>query len=281
MDGRPKSAASLVAVGGVNTRSGGLPLRRSVLVLGSILLAGALAVFLVSRAQAGVSRPAPSALHVNPFPGTPDAAANSSIIFSSLTRASELWSVTVRGSRSGLHRGVTEALPQGSGVAFVPSHPFTPGERVQVIAHLSSPAAGTASGDPGATRLAFSFGVVVPAASPPAPSDPAGPAASASTASSASYLSFRSAPKLHPTKVNLPSDPDTTSGDIFISPDHTLQRGPIILNSLGQLVWFMPVAGKVSNFAVQSYQGKPVLTFWEGPNQSGKDGYDVIMDSSY
>src|SRR5579884_3004111 len=42
---------------------------------------------------------------------------------------------------------------------------------------------------------------------------------------------FHSAPNLHPTVVNMSSDPDTASGDIFISPDHTSQNGPMILNS--------------------------------------------------
>jgi hypothetical protein len=46
-------------------------------------------------------------------------------------------------------------------------------------------------------------------------------------------------------------------------------------------VWFLPVPGKVSNLELQSYQGKPVLTYWEGPTTNGKNGYDVIMNSSY
>jgi hypothetical protein len=276
----PKSTASLLAVGGVTTRSGGLRLRRLALLLVGIGLAAVLAVGLVSRAQAGVSRHGPPALHVNPFPGTPDAASNSSIIFSSLTSTSQLRSLTVRGSRSGVHGGRLQMLPNHGGVAFVPGRPFAPGERVRVIARLSSPAAGTASGDPGATRLTFSFGVLVEPAASRSRSDPS-PSAHAS--SSPPVKSFHSAPDLHPTVVDVSSDPDTSSGDIFISPDHTSQMGPMILNSQGQLVWFLPIdGGKASNFAVQTYQGKPVLTWWQGPNaDNGKDGFDVIMNSSY
>src|SRR5579864_2468196 len=76
------------------------------------------------------------ALHVVPFPGTPDASPNSPVIFSSV-RPAELTSVTVNGSSSGLHTGHIAALPDGAGTAFVPYHPFTPGEQVQVVAGLS------------------------------------------------------------------------------------------------------------------------------------------------
>jgi hypothetical protein len=172
-----------------------------------------------------------------------------------------------------------ETLPQGAGVEFVPRRPFMPGERVDVIAHLSSPAAGTALGDPGATKLTFFFGVGMPAATAQTVADGSPSARSASGGST--VKSFKSAPNLHPTVVSVSHDPDTKSGDIFISPDHTQQRGPMILNRQGQLVWFLPVAGKASNFAVQSYQGKRVLTWWQGPHQNGKDGFDVIMNSSY
>lgn len=82
----------------------------------------------------------------------------------------------------------------------------------------------------------------------------AGVSRHARSASTGPTKSFHSAPDLHPTVVSVSHDPDTSSGDIFISPDHTQQRGPMILNSAGQLVWFLPVAGKASNFAVQTYR---------------------------
>jgi hypothetical protein len=253
---------------------------RALLVLAGLVLAAAAAVILVPRARAGVpggSAHGSPALDVIPFPGTPDAAANSSIIFSSLT-TSEVRSVIVRGSRSGVHRGHLQMLPQGAGTEFVPLRPFTPGERVRVIAHLNSRAAGTASGDSGATLLRFSFGVGVLAANAPPPPDGL-PAATAARHGPPSR-SFHSAPDLHPTAVSVSRDPDTTSGDIFIAPDHTAQRGPMILNAQGQLVWFLPVRGKAYNFAVQRYQGHRVLTWWQG-HRGGADGEDVIMGHSY
>src|SRR5947209_12451219 len=104
-------------------------------------------------------------LRVNPFPGTPDASPQSEIIFSALAQ-SDLASVTVVGSRSGRHTGHLITLPDHAGAAFVPDRPFTPGEHVRVMAALTSPQAGTASGPPGATHLTFSFSVLVPVAMP-------------------------------------------------------------------------------------------------------------------
>lgn len=111
-------------------------------------------------------------LHVIPFPGTPDASPITQVIFSSLV-PSEVRSVRVVGSLSGRHAGHLVWLPDGSGTAFVPDHPFITSETVKVRALLRSTAAGTASGAPGARRLSFSFGIAAPATgSIPAPSQP-------------------------------------------------------------------------------------------------------------
>jgi hypothetical protein len=227
-----------------------------------------------SLSAAGPHRGAPAvALRVIPFPGTPDVASGSSVVFSALSPA-QLRSVTVTGSRSGHHGGRLESLPHGAGTAFVPRTPFRAGERVRVVARLSSRSAGTASGDPGATRLGFSFQVASPAKSAPAPSD-GPPLASAAGAN----RHFHSKPNLHPPTVSASSDPDTTSGDMFLTPAHTHQKGPMILNSQGQLVWFHRVPHVAFNLEVQSYHGHPVLTWWQG--QYGGGGQDVIVGRSY
>jgi hypothetical protein len=214
-------------------------------------------------------------LHVIPFPGTPDASPGSPIIFSSLTRG-QLRSVIVTGSRSGAHGGRLEALPDASGTEFVPRRPFAPGERVHVSAALRTPAAGTASGDQGSTGLRFSFAVAITRTGVPAPSDGSLPPAAAV----ASSHSFHSEPGLHPPAVSASSDPDTQSGDIFLTPAHTHQKGPMILNSRGQLVWFRPVTHAVAfNLELQSYRGRPVLTWWQG--RYGKGGEDLIVNRSY
>jgi len=63
-------------------------------------------------------------------------------------------------------------------------------------------------------------------------------------------------------------------GYIFIAPKlgHTAQ-GPEIVDGQGRPVWFHP-GGEATDFRVQSYLGKPVLTWYQG-------GVDYIVDSSY
>jgi hypothetical protein len=82
-------------------------------------------------------------------------------------------------------------------------------------------------------------------------------------------------------------DPDSNSGDIFVTPRLsyqrmlTIQSGPMILNSQGQLVWFRNVPGGLAmNLEVQRYQGRPVLTWWQG-TPDWRVSEDVVADSSY
>ncbi|HEX5309621.1 MAG TPA: MFS transporter [Solirubrobacteraceae bacterium] len=64
------------------------------------------------------------------------------------------------------------------------------------------------------------------------------------------------------------------------------QSGPLILDGKLQPVWFEPVPEKVvaSNLAMQSYEGKPVLSWWQGlVTNTGQtlSGEDVIVDQHY
>jgi hypothetical protein len=232
-------------------------------------------------------------LHVVPFPGTPDASPSSAVIFSAL-RPWELRSVTVTGSQSGGHRGRLEALPANAGTEFVPDLPFTAGETVRVSAHLSSVGAGAAEGDPGSSHLSYSFTVAVPVASlglDPGRS-PRKDLEAQSWMSTTGYgptQSFHSEPDLHPPVVTVTSNPDRSSGDIFLNPERSPQIGPMILNSSGQVIWFHPVSNPspydlTGNLAVQRYHGKPVLTWWQGLVVGGvitRPSYDVIMNRAY
>ena len=91
-----------------------------------------------------------------------------------------------------------------------------------------------------------------------------------------------------PAAVSFGADPDHSSGDIFLTPRNGYQRrvnfwrGPEIVDSLGQLVWFHPLpAGELANnLEVQHYQGQPVLTWWQG-TESGGQAEDVVMDGNY
>jgi Arylsulfotransferase (ASST) len=66
------------------------------------------------------------------------------------------------------------------------------------------------------------------------------------------------------------------------------QQGPLIIDRRGEVVWFRHAAdgGYATNLNVQSYRGKPVLTWWESgklatSNMSIGAGAAYIADSSY
>src|SRR6185503_13447273 len=62
------------------------------------------------------------------------------------------------------------------------------------------------------------------------------------------------------------------------------QTGPMIMDNRGEVVWFKPLNTRgVTDFRVQHYLGKPVLTWWRGhvSNMGVGDGWYVIYDTSY
>ncbi|HUN32827.1 MAG TPA: arylsulfotransferase family protein [Trebonia sp.] len=75
---------------------------------------------------------------------------------------------------------------------------------------------------------------------------------------------------------------------VFLTPKGYPSTGPgqpglMIVDRRGGLVWFSPSNGLTQmDLNVQSYQGKPVLTWWEGKVIDGYgQGQAVIADSSY
>jgi EmrB/QacA subfamily drug resistance transporter len=109
--------------------------------------------------------------------------------------------------------------------------------------------------------------------------------------------SFVSAPNLHPPVVkHTPGRPTAGTpapGYILTANFYNLsyppiigQSGLLILDNELQPVWFQPVPEKVvaSNLATQSYQGKPVLSWWQGlVTNTGQteSGEDVVVDQHY
>ena len=77
----------------------------------------------------------------------------------------------------------------------------------------------------------------------------------------------------------------TSPGYIFIAPKMVVaQAGPMIMDNRGEVVWFKPLNTRgVTDFRVQQYRGKPVLTWWRGhlSNVGVGDGWYVIYDTSY
>ena len=80
-------------------------------------------------------------------------------------------------------------------------------------------------------------------------------------------------------------------GSMFVSPKKVfgarkrpgLQSGPLILDNRAEPVWFAPLSdGNVSDFRVQSYRGRPVLTWWQGRQVLGSgEGIIQMVDSAY
>jgi hypothetical protein len=96
------------------------------------------------------------------------------------------------------------------------------------------------------------------------------------------------APSTPPPVSILTSSPLVAQGgDFFISPfgdASTYANGPEIVNSQGNVVWFQPVpAGEeASDFRVQTYNGQPVLTWWQGTGLGGlASGTDYIYNDHY
>ncbi len=96
------------------------------------------------------------------------------------------------------------------------------------------------------------------------------------------------APSSPPPLSILTSSPFVAQGgDFFISPfgdTSTYANGPEIVNSQGNVVWFQPVpAGQeASDFRVQTYNGQPVLTWWQGTGLGGlASGTDYIYNDHF
>ncbi len=109
--------------------------------------------------------------------------------------------------------------------------------------------------------------------------------------------SFVSAPGLHPPKLQTDAKTQTSklaAGNILVdnfpnltaSGPMTGEGGPIILDNKLQPVWVYPVGTNVTstNLRQQSYNGKPVLTFWTGvvtETGASTSGQVNIVDNHY
>src|SRR5829696_2819271 len=110
------------------------------------------------------------------------------------------------------------------------------------------------------------------------------PLQDASAAPVGGASAFRSRPDLSPPVVEVATRAhDAAPGYIFVAPEEggAAQGGSLILDDSGQVVWFRPLrhpinpSSRVMTFGVQTYRGKPVLTWGETA------GEYVIFDSSY
>lgn len=222
--------------------------------------------------SASVAAAAANPVTVSPLPGTPDASRSSQISF--LARAGmTVLSVQVRGSRSGEHRGVLRRYSTGTGESFLPQVPFLAGEQVSVRARVRL------GGRLALARSNFTVAYQAAFAEQEFPSSGGDPRA---------LQHYRSAPDLTPSTVTIttPAARDSVPGYLFLAPYQGRGApGPMIVDQTGALVWFRPLpAGfQATNFQVQRYRGRPVLSWWQGRilELGFGRGEDVLLDSSY
>jgi hypothetical protein len=230
-------------------------LRSAGLALGSLSIAAGLCACggttpaTSATLSASVRAAATGGVAVSPQPGTPDASATTQISFLGAP-GTKVSNVRVSGSRSGAHSGVLRAYSTGTGESFLPSHPFRAGEKVTVHAQAGGAAVSTS----------FTIAHQAPVSQKQFPLNPGDAKA---------VQHYSSAPSLTPSTVRITTKakPGAAPGDLFLAPYQGKGTpGPMIAEQDGSLVWFKPLpAGETAtNLQVQQYEGKPVLTWWQG-----------------
>jgi hypothetical protein len=209
---------------------------------------------------------------VSPEPGTPDASPYTQISFLGAA-GTKVSGVRVVGSHSGNHSGVLRAYSTGTGESFLPSHQFSAGERVTVSATVTGPS-GT-----GKASTSFTIAHQAPVSQKQFPINPG---------DSSAIQHYSTASSLTPSTVHIttPAKPGAAPGDLFLAPYQGKgSPGPMITEQNGNLIWFHPLPANVdaTNFHVQTYEGKPVLTWWQGRilEVGFGQGEDEIYNTSY
>jgi len=194
----------------------------------------------------------------------------------------------------GDNHGVIDALTEGFRLAYLIGAGLVAAAALLTFLALRSPAGATMA----ARQRAAIAGVVVAivavfvavALAVPGGEKPIG----AFTTKGA--LSYASAPDLHPPKIEHNAPVVTgklapgyllTANFLHITrPPIVGQSGPLMLDNDLEPVWFKPVPEDViaSNLSVQTYHGKPVLTWWQGVVTNAgttEKGEYVIVDQHY
>jgi Arylsulfotransferase (ASST) len=97
-------------------------------------------------------------------------------------------------------------------------------------------------------------------------------------------MAFVSRPDLRPPRLRVVRRGAPGSGYLFLSPSSGPgQRGPMIIDNDGNLVWFLPTTPQTAmNLRVGHYRGQAVISWWEGKAERGLGtGTHVILDDHY
>ena len=239
--------------------------RLAVSAIAGMVVASSCALVLASS-SGGATPP----VAVYPTAGTPVASPQTQISFRGVP-PSGLGTVHVTGSKTGAHTGVLRSHSDGQGASFVLMKPFSPGERVTVRA--GAPLVGARNG-----AVTFTIARFISSGRLHLIPDPGG--------NPKGVQHFHSRPDLTPPSLRIFKKKKPAPGDIFMG----VKRGPgvdgnVIYDGRGRLVWFRRVPKRAStfDFRVQQYEGRPVLTWWQGkaffPGQGR--GVGMIYDGSY
>lgn len=226
----------------------------------------ALTAVALALATAGT---ASAAVTVSPQPDSRFASPRTQLSFRGAS-TTDVAKITVTGSRSGRHRGTVKAHSDGQGASWIPSRAFYSDERITVRHGLD-----VVGGSGGEFRIRTARFTALPRA------------ADTKRGDTKHLLSLRSRPDLHPPRprIFVPPTADATPAKTFLAPK--LGRGDggeMILDERGRMVYFNPTADHQTSgdFRVQTYRGRPVLTFWEGASSRGEGHGDaIILDQRY
>jgi hypothetical protein len=221
---------------------------------------------------ADLSAAATNPVTVSPLPGTGDASPTSQISFLG-GPGTTVSHVSVVGSASGSHSGRLEAYSTGTGESFIPAAPFDPGEHVVVSARVTQGASSAT------VHTNFVVAFQAPVAQTQFPINPGDAAA---------VQHYLTEPSFTPSTVTIttPARPGATPGDFFLAPYQGVgTAGEMIVDQAGNLIWFHPAPPEESatNFHPQVYDGRTVLTWWQGRilELGFGQGVDEIYSSSY
>jgi hypothetical protein len=202
--------------------------------------------------------------------GVPDASPKTTVSFRGIA-ADQLTGVKVTGSKSGAHDGTFRPHPDGNGVSFVPKHGFSRGETVTVDANQTM--VGQKHG-----KVKFKIAEKAPIGVPSkVQGDPAG--------SGKGEQHFHSTGIRPPSVKILKHSSSAADGNLFLSPKAGPgQDGALMVDTKGQLLFWKraPKHNSIYDFRVQTYEGQPALTWWQGEVHHGQGrGAGMIYSSAY